>query len=455
MKMPKLVGTTSFKLSALYLGLFLSSFLAIGMTVYLLTWHTLEQQLKSNVESDINRLKAEYDDGGLPELISEINEQLTSIPQNAKRFGLVDRQGRLITGDFNGFNKVEGWQTLSLEETTGKTKEESLNFKVLVILLPNQLWLAVGHDSGYIEDACEAIAQAFIWGFLLVIALGAVGGLYISRTFLKKIDRITHSTQAIIAGDLNHRLTVSKNRDELDNLAALLNRMLDKIGALIANVQQVSNDIAHDLRTPVSRLKFRLETALHSNLSRDQYNDQINSAIAEVDNILATFSALLRISQIESKSRRSGFKVVSLSEVVTSVTEALAPVAEEKGKTITSEINPDLKIQGDKELLTQLVFNLLENAIVHTPENTPITVSLKTVKGNIGLVIGDRGAGIAEKLHQKVFKHFYRLEQSRTTAGNGLGLSIVAAIVELHEGIITLDDNQPGLKVVVSLPYGK
>jgi len=317
--------------------------------------------------------------------------------------------------------------------------------------LPNKIWLGVGHDGEYIQNAGEAIIQAFIWGFVLVILLGAGGGLYLSRAFLRKIDSITKSTQAIIAGDLKHRLPVSKNRDELDNLALLLNQMLDKIGSLIENIQQVSNDIAHDLRTPVSHLKFRLEEAVKKDLSAEQHKERIAYAIEEVDTILDTFSAMLRISQIESGSRRSGFKTVNLSQIVTSVTEALYPVAEEQGKIIHSDINPDIILTGDKELLTQLVFNLLDNAILHTPENTQIKVSLQSSGGQSEFIVADNGPGIAEEYRPRVFQRFYRLEQSRTTPGNGLGLSIVAAIIDLHEGMIALANNNPGLKVVVDL----
>ena len=213
----------------------------------------------------------------------------------------------------------------------------------------------------------------FLGAFILVIFLGAGGGLYLSGAFLRKIEGITTSTQAIIDGDLKHRLPVSKNRDELDNLALLLNLMLDKIGSLIENIQQVSNDIAHDLRTPISHLKFRLENALIKNLSAEQYTERIAFAIEEVDTILDTFSAILRISQIESGSRRSGFKIVNLSDIVVSVIDALQPVAEEQGKTIRADIEKDVKLTGDKELLTQLAFNLLDNAILHTPKNTQIS----------------------------------------------------------------------------------
>jgi len=259
-----------------------------------------------------------------------------------------------------------------------KRATEQAVFLIYVVSLPNHIWLGVAQNSSHIEEAGEAIVQAFLWGFGLVIAFGLAGGIYISHTFLKKIDRIIKSTQAIIAGDLSHRLAVSKNQDELDNLAFLLNRMLDKIGALIENVQQVSNDIAHDLRTPVSRLKFRLEAALMSNLSEEQYKEQIANAITEADTILDTFSALLRISQIESQSRRSGFKMINLSDLVIAVVDALTPTAEEQGKIIASDIEQACELCGDKELMTQLVFNLLENAVVHTPEHSGITVNLRS-----------------------------------------------------------------------------
>ena len=449
MKLPSIAGTISFKLSALYLLLFLCSFLSIGITVYLLTTHTLEQQLKSSIEIEATRLKAEYDSDGMDELKEEIAEDdcLTT-----HICGILDRNGALIGGNFGGFKPSTGWQTIIRPAAGKKLQREEMDVIYMkVIPLPDNVWLGVGHDGEYIRDAGEAIIQAFLWGFILVIFLGAGGGLYLSGAFLRKIESITKSTQAIIAGDLKHRLPVSKNRDELDNLALLLNQMLDKIGALIDNVQQVSNDIAHDLRTPISHLQFRLEDAVKRDLSVEQYKERIAFAIEEVDTILGTFSAMLRISQIESGSRRSGFKTVNLSEIVVSVTDALYPVAEEQGKTIRADIDPHVTLTGDKELLVQLAFNLLDNAILHTPGNTQINVSLRSSGAQAEFIVADNGPGIAEEHRLRVFQRFYRLEQSRTTPGNGLGLSIVAAIVDLHEGTLMLFDNKPGLKIVLSL----
>ena len=448
MKLLSITGTISFKLSALYLLLFLCSFLSIGIAVYLLTNHTLEQQLKNSIETEALRLKSEFDSGGIAELKDEIDEVDERRLHPLFEYGVIDQNSQLIAGSLNNFQPSEGWQTVMRTSTADKPGKELLYIRVMA--LPNAIWLGVIHSGDYIQNAGKAIIQAFLWGFVLVILLGAGGGLYLSRAFLRKIDSITQSAQAIIAGDLKHRLPVSTNRDELDNLALVLNQMLDKIGSLIENIQQVSNDIAHDLRTPVSHLKFRLEDALTRNLSAEQYTERIAFAIEEVDTILGTFSAMLRISQIESGSRRSGFKTVNLSDIVVSVIDALTPVAEEQGKTIHADIDPDVTLTGDKELLTQLAFNLLDNAILHTPINTQIAVSLSSTGIQTELTVADNGPGIAEAYRQKVFQRFYRLEQSRTTPGNGLGLSIVAAIADLHGGTLVLSDNNPGLKVVLT-----
>ncbi len=451
MKLPSVVDTISFKLSALYLILFLCSFLSIGVTVYWLTHHTLTQQLKSNVETEAVRLKTEYDSGGIDKLKEEIDEVDGRVSHTLFEYGVMDKSGKLIAGHLNNFQASTGWQTIKITPAANKSEKDENDFLyVRVMALPNDFWLGVGRDGEYIQDAGEAIIHAFIWGFVLVIFLGAGGGLYLGGAFLRKIEGITKSTQSIISGDLKHRLPVSKNCDELDNLALLLNQMLDKIGSLIENIQQVSNDIAHDLRTPISHLKFRLENALVKNLSAEQYKERVAFAIEEVDTILDTFSAMLRISQIESGSRRSGFKAVNLSNIVASVIDALYPIAEEQGKNICADIEQDLTLTGDKELLTQLAFNLLDNAILHTPENTQIKVSLRSSGAQTEFIVADNGPGIAEEHRRKVFQRFYRLEESRTTPGNGLGLSIVAAIVELHEATIVLSDHNPGLKVVLN-----
>jgi len=449
MKLPNIVSTISFKLSALYLILFLCSFLSIGITIYWLTLQTLEAQLKSSIETEALRLKDEYDSGGLSELKDEIDEVGGPESHTFLEYGVMDQHGNLIAGNLGNFRLSAGWQTIMRVPEANKPKKL---LYIKVTALSDAAWLAVGRDGESIRKAVEAVIQAFIWGFALVLIFGASGGFYISGAFLRKIESITESTQAIIAGDLTHRLPVSKHQDELDKLALMLNQMLDRIGSLIENIQQVSNDIAHDLRTPVSRLKLRLERALFKNLTSEQYTECIALAIEEVDTILDTFSAMLRVSQIESGSRRSGFKSVNFSDTVVSVIDALSPVAEEQGKAIHADIGRNVMVDGDKELLTQLVFNLLDNAILHTSGHTQINVRLRSSGTQSEFTVADNGPGIAEAHRPKVFQRFYRLEQSRTTPGNGLGLSIVAAIADLHGGTIALSDNNPGLKVILNFP---
>ena len=453
MKLPNSFSTIGFKLSALYLVLFLCSFLSIGITVYWLTQQSLETQLKNTIETEANRLKTEFDADGITELRNEIAEVSDHDSHTLFEYGVIDQNGRLLAGTLDTFKLFDGWQ-LIMRPSDSKAPEKNNRYLyyIRVIALPNHLWLSVGHDGKLLQTAGDAVIKAFTGGFILVIFLGACGGFYISRTFLRKIESITKSTQTIIEGDLSHRLPVSNNHDELDNLALLLNLMLDKISSLIENIQQVSTDIAHDLRTPISHLKLRLENTLNKSISPKQYSEQLTFAIEELDSILATFSALLRISQIESGSRRSSFKSFNFSNIVIAVKEALLPIAEEQNKTIQLDIEKSLVLMGDKELLTQLIFNLLDNAIIHTPKKTQINMTLCSSRTHTELIITDNGPGIADAYHQKVFQRFYRLEQSRSTSGNGLGLSIVLAITELHEGTLTLADKKPGLKITVSIP---
>jgi signal transduction histidine kinase len=256
----------------------------------------------------------------------------------------------------------------------------------------------------------------------------------------------------IVAGDLSRRIERTGAGDDFDHLSATLNAMLDRIAGLMVNARLVSNDTAHDLRTPLARLRQDLEEAKSQNLTAADYQSVVEHAVAEADLLLETFSTLLRIAQIETGTRRSAFRTRDLSEVVRTVTEAYAPAVEERGRRLQSEIADGVQVNGDRGLLSQLFVNLVENALHHTPPGTTIILRLsRQTNGPIAEVV-DTGSGIPEAERAKVFRRFYRLERSRTTAGNGLGLSMVAAIVELHHAAIELLDEGPGLRVVVRFP---
>nr|WP_246413385.1 HAMP domain-containing sensor histidine kinase [Methylobacterium brachythecii] len=305
-----------------------------------------------------------------------------------------------------------------------------------------------------IEDVEDVVSSAFYVVLAISALLGLLAGVILSTGLLRRVDRVTHAAEAIIAGDLTRRIEITEAGDEFDHLSSTLNTMLDRINGLMESLHQVSNDIAHDLRTPLARLRQNLEEARTRAETTVQYEAAVDKAIAEADGLLATFSALLRIAQIDAGTRRSAFTRVDLSECLQTVAEAYLPSIEDNGRSLSCSIEPDLLVEGDDQLLTQLFSNLLENAIGHTPSGTAIRLELcqHAAGAGIAAVIADDGPGIPADEAKKVFRRFYRLEKSRSTPGNGLGLSAVAAIVDLHKAKIVLADNRPGLRVKIIFP---
>ena len=248
----------------------------------------------------------------------------------------------------------------------------------------------------------------------------------------------------------NDRIPLRGSGDELDSLSVAINNMLDRIATLLDNIRQVSSDVAHDLRTPLTHLRSRLEEARQKSVTAEDYAAVVTQAIGDTDHLLAIFSALLRISQIESGSRLAAFAEVSLSDLLERIHEMYRPVAEDQHQSLLQDIQKNVQIRGDGELLTQMFSNLIENSIRHTPSGTRILIRLAAAENIVSASIEDGGPGIPAAEHDKVFHRFYRLTSSRSTPGNGLGLALVAAIAGLHNAKIELSDNHPGLRVQVS-----
>jgi signal transduction histidine kinase len=283
--------------------------------------------------------------------------------------------------------------------------------------------------------------------------LGVGGGLVVSAGVLRRVDAINRICLKIMEGDLSQRLPGRGTDDEFDRLTGIVNAMLDRIEALLEGLRQVSTDIAHDLRTPLARLRQQLEGALLRSGTAADHERATERAIAEADRLLAIFNALLRIARVEAGNQRRGFARVDLSALVATVADVFQASAEEQGRTIRCRIAPEVAVTGDADLLSQLAANLIENALRHTPAGTGIDIGLsRRHDGRVELVVADRGPGVPAEERERVFRRFYRLEQSRHTPGNGLGLSLVAATAQLHRGEVSLGDNDPGLKVTVLLP---
>jgi signal transduction histidine kinase len=284
-----------------------------------------------------------------------------------------------------------------------------------------------------------------------MVALALVGGAVFSRAALRRIETINRTFLEVAEGNFSRRVPTRGTRDELDRLAVNINQMLERIEHLLDNLQQVTNDIAHDLRTPLGHLRQGLEGARLKGVSVEEYQTAIDHAIEEVDTILETFAALLRIAQVESRSRRDRFTDVDLSEVSNRVIDAYESVVEDAGQTLTWSIANGIEVRGDKNLLAQLLANLIENASRHCPTGTPIRVSLGSDPAPV-LEVADNGPGIPADMREAVLRRFVRLEQSRTSPGSGLGLAVVKAIADLHDARLKLDDNGPGLRVTLTFP---
>jgi signal transduction histidine kinase len=339
-----------------------------------------------------------------------------------------------------------GWSQISGPPDGDEPPGQLEQLVVYTVPLSSGLWLSIGDDFGRIAGFGNVILETFGWAIFVTITLAILGGLALSAGFLGRVETITQTAKAIIGGDIHRRIPRRGASDELDDLAATLNQMLDRISALMEALRQVTNDIAHDLRMPLSRLRQTLEDARDRSRSVSDYDREVGRAVEDVDAILETFSALLRIAQIEAGSRRSKFADINLSELVETLVQTYAVVVEEAGKSLKAGIAPSVRIRGDQELLVQMIANVLENAIRHTPAKAAIRLSL-TASASPVLTVSDNGPGIPASDRSRVFERFHRLDESRATPGSGLGLSIVAAIADLHGIAISLTDNNPGLRV--------
>lgn len=318
--------------------------------------------------------------------------------------------------------------------------------------------LAIAADGVEKLDAAKrAILTAFAVAGLASLLLAGAGGLLIGRGVLRRIAAINATAGAVMAGRLDARVPARADGDEIDALGLNLNAMLERIHALMDNLKQVSSDVAHDLRTPLARLRQNLESAREEARTQPQFRAAIDAALAETDALLATFAALLRIAQIESKARRAAFAPVDLSGLLSLTADTYAAVAEDEGRRLDADVAPGLRVEGDRALLAQMAANLIENALRHTPPGARVTVALRR-DGDAALVrIADDGPGIPAAERDKALRRFHRLERSRTTPGDGLGLALVAAVVDLHAGSLRLSDAAPGaaapgLAVDIRLP---
>jgi signal transduction histidine kinase len=452
----RLLRTNAFRLAALYLTLFATSVLALLAFIYWSTANFIEQQTEATLDAEIAGLAEQYDQRGLSGLVQVIAERSAGERGDAMIYLITDPQSHPLAGNLSAWPTAEvirpGWIGFPVEIKRGSQRETHAA-RGTTFTIPGGYRLLVGRDLRDAAAFRRRVTGTLAWAGLLTLGLGLAGGIFISRNMLRSVEAVSNTAARIIHGDLGQRVKLTGSGDEFDQLATNLNAMLDQIERLMAGMRQVTDNIAHDLRTPLSRLRSRLEVTLLERPDAARYAEVMRQTINEADHLLGTFTALLSIAEAEAGSNRAGMETVDIAEIAGSVAELYEPFAEEKGLSLEVDAEKPVLVRGDRHLIAQAVANLLDNAIKYTPDGR---VRLRVARGPGGarLEVVDSGPGIPPDRRDAVFDRFVRLEGSRSTPGNGLGLSLVRAVARLHGGSVTLGDNapEPGLRAVLTLP---
>lgn len=414
--------------------------------IYLSTAAYMEQQIEATIEAEIRGLAERYRLTSLKGLVRSIDERIERQPYSSTIYLLTNARFSHVAGNLNGWPQrtpdSDGWLDFELEQVGQEGHAHVARARAFV--LPGDFHLLVGRDMYELRATQALIARTLAWGLAITVMLGMCGAVMMSRSTARRLEAINATSRRIMRGDLSQRVPTRGTHDEFDQLAVSLNSMLDQIQRLMDGVRHVSDNIAHDLRTPLTRLRNRLETLSHSG-SGDQ--EEAEHALVEADAMLATFNALLRIARIEAGARREAFTGVALRSVVEDAAELYEALAEDKGQTFELRIDSEPTILGDRDLLFQAIANLLDNAIKYAPAHGRIELALHGDHAQACITVTDSGPGIAEQDRQRVLERFTRLEDSRSTPGNGLGLSLVAAVAKLHGASIDLSNAHPGLTV--------
>jgi len=457
----KLLRTTAFQLTLGYLLVFILFAASLLGYFALNTRRLITEQITATVDTEISGLREQYNLGGIRRLVVVVD--LRSRRPGSSLYLVTTATGEGLAGNVGslepGVLDHPGWLETNYRRLEAPEGSDH-HALVQIVQLPGGFRLLVGRDLEERERIFGIIANAAQWSLALVIVLGLAGGFFVSRRVLNRVEAMTETAQTIMAGDLAGRLPVAGTGDELDRLANNVNAMLERIEALMRGLKEVSDNIAHDLKTPLTRLRNRSEQALRGASGVADYRAALESTIAESDDLIRTFDALLMIARAESGQARDNMVEFDAAEIARDVGELYEPLADEKGLALTIDAPAAAPVRGNRELVSQALANLVDNAIKYAgpgsagANGTPAAILVKAGADaeRITLTVADRGPGIAEGDRTRVVERFVRLEQSRSLPGSGLGLSLAAAVARLHGGELRLEDNHPGLRSTIALP---
>jgi signal transduction histidine kinase len=446
--------STSFRTGAIYAAFVLGAVFAILASAYLSVREDISGAIQASVKADKEHLLSEYNSGGLAALTEAVDERLAETQGYDRAYLLQDKSGAAILGNVQALPAAKGmYLGVIVTKPPQPLPDGSPSLVMGEVVNLADADLFVGRSAAQMDETLEILLSSFAIGAALTAAAALLIGALLGEYSTRRIEIISKATASAVATGLKERIPLKGNGDEFDRLSSDINVMLDRIQELMEGMRQISSDIAHELKTPLSRLRTNLEDVLMRRpAGLAAFRSAIGMSIAETDGIIATFNALLRIAQIEGGARRSHFKEVNLSELLGTVTEIYDPVAADAALTLTTSFVPHCAIAGDLDLLTQMFANLIENSIRYVPRGGIIQVALQKNSNEIIVSVSDNGPGIPEAEREKVFHRLYRSEQSRTTQGSGLGLALVAAVAALHHVKVSLRDNQPGLDVRLVFP---
>lgn len=449
----RVLHTQAFRITLIFVF-----FYAVTATVLVaFTWwnsqRVLDSQTDQTIEAEVNGLRDIY----LRQGVIGLSDVITSrVAQHGNGiYYLQSPADAVIAGNLlgvpesaksvGGFFEFEYQRAQQSETVTRTARGEGFT-------LPGGYILLVARDITDQKVARKKFLTTIPWSVGLMLLLGIAGGILLSRNILRRLDAITRTSSAIVAGDFSRRVPLTQSHDEFDTLAENLNVMLERTERLMKGMREVVDSVAHDLRTPLNRLRNRLEDMQRKLNPDDPHLDDIDSAIAETDRLIGTFNALLLIAEADSGMTRGSMAAIDLSAIVADVADLYAPLAEEKEIALDVAPSGVLTVEGNRSLVSQALANLIDNAIKYTPSGGHIWVSAGETPAGVELTIADNGPGIPEEDRPRVLERFVRLEKSRNSPGTGLGLSLVAAVARMHEAKLTLGDNAPGLKTTITFP---
>ena len=452
----KLFRTTAFKISLAYLVI-----TSIGAAIVLLSigWNVktlIDQQVTQTVDADIVGLSEQYSEGGITRLVEVIDQRVKQ--PGAGLYLVTTHAGQPLVGNIASLPLAD-LDKANIVETTYRVKGERRRALARVFELTGGFRLLVGHDLSEGDALRPILWHALLTSLIWLTIISTIGGLFLARRVLRRVEAINADARRIVEGDLTGRLPLAGTGDELDGLVINLNAMLERIAELMAGLKEVSDNVAHDLKTPLTRLRTRAEHTLRLGHEVEDYREALEKVIDDADGMIRIFDGLLMIARAEAGAGREGMVDFDVAGVASDVGELYEPVAESRGVLMQGEIDQNLIVHGSRELIGQALANLVDNALKYgigedgDPDQArQVTLSAARRGQIVEIAVADRGPGIAATDRQRVTDRFVRLENSRSRPGSGLGLSLVAAVARLHNGALRIEDNAPGLRIIIALP---